>query len=169
MKVTALRKDLIPSVRQLMSLGEPYIRARTYSDYWLYAQLFSSSCPVALIDGAVIGAVMAFRSQDEPDDVYIQDVMTHPDYRGQGIARTLLDAVRARAAAWGCARMYLTSEPENITAYATWKALGYVNLPGDYVVDRVSVMSEFKGPGRDRSVYQLDLRPALRRWRQFRW
>jgi hypothetical protein len=47
-------------------------------DYWLYARLFSSTCPVALLGDAVIGSVIAMHSQDEPHEVYIQDVLTPP-------------------------------------------------------------------------------------------
>ncbi len=32
------------------------------------------------------------------------------------------------------------------------------NVPGDQVVNGVSVTADFKGPGRDRAVYRLDLR-----------
>ena len=158
MIVTTLNQALIPGVRDLMGLGHPYISVRTYSDYWLYANLFSSSCPVAIIDGDVAGAVIAFRSQDDPDDVYIQDVVTHPRHRRGGVARSLLSPVREVAAGWGCRRLYLTSEPDNTAAHATWRSLGFVNVPGDRVVDGVFVTADFKGPGKDRAVYQLDLR-----------
>jgi GNAT superfamily N-acetyltransferase len=157
MKVTPLEQKLIPQVIHLMELGAPYIRPRTYSDYWLYAQLFSSSCPVALADNNVIGAVMAFRSQEEPHDVYVQDVMTHPEHRKQGVATALLAAVHKRAADWGCSRIYLTSEPDNSAAHAAWTSMGFRNIPGDYAASGVSVITAFKGPGKDRAVYQLDL------------
>ncbi|SEP53970.1 GNAT family N-acetyltransferase [Amycolatopsis saalfeldensis] len=157
MKITPLRQELIPQVIALMELGEPYIRARTYSDYWGYATLFASTCPVALAGDDVAGAVMAFRSQEDPRDVYVQDVMTHPDHRQQGVSKALIAAVRDQAISWGCSRLYLTSEPDNTAAQATWQALGFVNVPGDRDVDGVSVTSDFKGPGKDRAVYQLDL------------
>ncbi|MGH3839034.1 MAG: GNAT family N-acetyltransferase [Pseudonocardiaceae bacterium] len=159
MLVATLSQDRIQQVRDLMELGAPYIRVRTYSDYWLYASLFSSSCPVALVDNVVVGAVIAFRSQDKPDDVYVQDVMIHPEHRNHGIARTLLAEVRRRATEWGCVRLYLTSEPENTAAHATWMSLGFVNMPGERAVDGISVVRNFKGPGRDRAVYQLNLDP----------
>jgi GNAT superfamily N-acetyltransferase len=157
MKITPLRQELIPQVIALMGLGEPYIRPRTYSDYWGYATLFSTTCPVALVGEEVAGAVMAFRSQDDPADVYVQDVMTHPDHRQQGVSRALITAVSDQAASWGCTRLYLTSEPENTAAQATWRALGFVNVPGDLEVNGVAVISNFKGPGKHRAVYQLDL------------
>jgi GNAT superfamily N-acetyltransferase len=141
-----------------MELGEPFIRPRTHSDYWLYAQLFSSTCLVAVVGDHIAGAVMAFRSQEDPADVYIQDVMTHPDHRRTGVAHTLLDHIRARAHQWGCTRIYLTSEPSNSDAHETWTSLGFANLPGDHTVNGVSVTTDYKGPGRSRAVYQLTLR-----------
>jgi GNAT superfamily N-acetyltransferase len=141
-----------------MDLGTPYVRTRTESDYWLYAALFSSTCPVALIDDVLVGAVVAFRSQDDPDSIYVQDVITHPTHRGKGVARSLLAAVEERAKNWGCGLIYLTSEPDNTTAHATWLSLGFVNIQGDQEVDGVSVISDYKGVGKHRAVYELALR-----------
>ncbi|GAB3430146.1 hypothetical protein [Actinophytocola sediminis] len=78
MKITPLGVGLIPQILTFMGLGKPYVTVRTASDYWLYATLFSSTCPVVLNNGELAGAVIAFRSQDDPNDIYIQDVMTHP-------------------------------------------------------------------------------------------
>ena len=60
MIVTPLRPERIGEVLRLMELGEPYISARTLSDYWLYATLFSSTCPIAIdSDDTVTGAAIA--------------------------------------------------------------------------------------------------------------
>lgn len=154
MIVTPLTTAHIGGVEQLITLSGPYVRPRTPSDYWLYAELFADTCPIALADGQVIGVVIALRSQVKPDDVYIQDVAVHPSRRRRGIARRLLDAVYERTAGWACRRLYLTSEPDNHTANATWHRLGYTNLPGDYTTNGVSVICNYKGPGKDRAVYQ---------------
>jgi GNAT superfamily N-acetyltransferase len=155
MRITALSQDLTEDVRQLMDLGDPYIRARTPSDYWLYARLFSSTCPVALAEGTVAGALIAMRSQDDPSEIYIQDVMTHPDHRRKGIAGALVEVVHKRAQEWGCRRIYLTSEPDNMPAYAAWTSRGFTNTNGDYTVGGVAVTRNFKGPGKDRAVFEL--------------
>ena len=157
MIVVPLGQTLVPEIMNLMELGTPYVRPRTTSDYWLYSALFSSTCPVALAGNEVAGAVIAFRSQDNPDDVYIQDVITHPEHRRRGVASALLTAVRDRATTWGCHRLYLTSEPDNTGAQATWAALGFTNVPGDRNTNGVSVTSDFKGPGKHRAVYELNL------------
>lgn len=157
MIITPLQIEHINDVERLMELGEPFIRPRTLSDYWVYATLFSSTCPVALDHETVIGSLIAFRSQDKPSDVYIQDVMTHPQHRRRGITRALLDQVRAQAKQWGCERLYLTSEPENHPAHATWTTLGFNNVAGDHEINGISVITNYKGPGRNRAVYERRL------------
>ena len=97
------------------------------------------------------------RSQDNPNDVYVQDVAVHPHHRRRGIATKLLGVVIARARRWGARRLCLTSEPDNTAADATWRRLGFTNLPGDTTIGDVQVISDHKGPGKHRAVYQLDL------------
>lgn len=156
--ISALGPEHVGDLARLMALGEPYIRARTQSDYWLYATLFRCTCPVAVAtDGTLAGALIAFRSQVEPADVYIQDVMIHPLHRRRGIARALLASVRSQAEAWGCRRLRLTSEPGNQVAHTSWTALGFANVAGDHEIDGIRVVTDLKGPGRSRAVYELTL------------
>ena len=152
--IASLTVAMTDDIFELMSLGGPYIRPRTSSDYWAYATLFSSTCLVATIDGHLAGAIIAFRSQSVPGDVFVQDVMVHPGFRRRGVAEALVGSVHAVAHRWGCRRIYLTSEPDNQGADSTWRALGFVNAPGDYAVEGVQVMRDFKGPGKDRAVYE---------------
>ncbi|MGN9779658.1 hypothetical protein ACTMS0_28470 [Micromonospora sp. H33] len=63
MIVTPLTVDRIPDVEKLLALGEPYIRLRGSSDYWLYTKLSANTCPLAIMEGLVVGCVIAFRSQ----------------------------------------------------------------------------------------------------------
>lgn len=158
MIITPLQPENIGKVHQLMELGEPCIRARTLSDYWLYARFFSSTCPIAIDDdNTITGPVIALRSQDAPEDIYVQDVMTHPKHRRRGIARSLLRSVRSQGEKWDCNRLYLTSEPDNQAAHASWIGLGFANLPGDQQINGISVITDFKGRGRSRAVYELRL------------
>lgn len=158
MRIEPLSVPRIGEVIDLMGTGAPYVTPRTSSDYWLYATLFSGTCPLAVVDEAITGAVVAFRSQDNPGDIYIQDVITHPDHRRQGITRALIAAVAERGTGWGCRRLYLTSEPDNHTARAVWTTLGFTNIPGDHTIDGISVITDYKGPGKTRAVYEKLLR-----------
>ena len=161
MKVCPLKVQQIGQVMDLLRMGEPYIGVRTRSDYWLYATLFSGTCPAMLDDdGSVIGVVIAFRSQDDPGDVYVQDVMVHPEHRGREVALDLLRHVMDVATGWGCRRLYLTSEPDNTAAAHAWHKFGFVNMPGDSVENGVQVIRDFKGPGKHRAVFELGLAPG---------
>ncbi|MET7394277.1 GNAT family N-acetyltransferase [Dactylosporangium sp. NPDC005572] len=160
MLITPLCVDLIDAVADVMRFGEPYVTVRGPSDYLLYSRLFASTCPVAIDDGAVIGAVIAMRSQDEPDDVHVQDVAIHPAHRRRGVAGALISSVAMQARVWGCHRLWLTCAPGNTTAIATWQRLGFRNLPGSYTIDGIQVIADCKGPGRCHPVFQLDLPAA---------
>ncbi|MBM0274800.1 GNAT family N-acetyltransferase [Micromonospora tarensis] len=159
MRVVDLNANLADDVRNLMSLGAPYVKCRTPSDYWLYAKLFSSTCPIAVVgDDTVVGAVIAMQGQVDRSEIYVQDVMVHPDRRRRGVAAALISAVREQAQRWGCRRIYLTSEPDNAPALHAWRSLGFINLVGDCVVNGVEVTKDFKGPGKDRAVFEMILR-----------
>lgn len=154
MNIELLSVDRIEEVIDLMGTGAPYLMSRTWSDYWLYSTLFSGTCPLVVMDGQVAGAAIAFRSQDTPTDIYIQDVITHPAHRRQGVSRALVRTIAERGIERGCRRMYLTSEPDNHAAHSAWTALGFTNVLGDRRVDEVSVITDYKGPGRTRAVYE---------------
>lgn len=157
MTIECLSVPRIPGLIELMRTGAPYISVRSQSDYWAYATLFSSTCPLAVLDEVVAAAVVAFRSQDEPNDIYVQDVVVHPEHRGKGLAAQLLDTVRDYGIMQGCRRIYLTSEPGNISAHRAWIRYGFVNLPGHREENGIEVTRDFKGPGKDRAVYELNL------------
>lgn len=157
MKIRPLHQDDIPAILDLMERGAPYVRPRTPSDYWLYANLFSMTCPVADDNGQLAGAIVAFRSQDIPADLYIQDVIVDPGYRRRGISAALLQAVRDTGRRLGCERLYLTSEPENTAAHDTWTHFGFVNVAGDHNVNGIEVLTDHKGVGRHRAVYELPI------------
>lgn len=157
MIITPLTVSLIPQIEELMRTAAPYVTVRSSSDYWMYATLFSTTCPVALIDDEVAGAVIAFRSQDQPADIYIQDVATAPAYRGRRIAGQLIASVHEFASKNGSSTIYLTSEPDNAIAHKTWTRLGFINTPGTQIKNGIHVTKDFKGPGKDRAVYELNV------------
>ncbi|MDG4765777.1 GNAT family N-acetyltransferase [Solwaraspora sp. WMMD406] len=154
MIIAPLTVDRIPDLETLLALGEPYVRLRGSSDYWLYATLFANTCPLAIIDGQVVGSVIAFRSQVDPSQIYLQDVITHPSHRRQGVTRALVEEVHRQGVLWGCRRLFLTSEPDNHAAHSAWLGLGFSNRSGDTTEQGVSVIYDFKGPGKHRAVYE---------------
>jgi GNAT superfamily N-acetyltransferase len=159
MRLTELTAGLTGPVRNLMEQGAPYVRVRGTTDYWLYAEHFADTCPVALADdGTILAAAVAFCSQTRPRQMYIQDLMVAPTHRRQGLARMLIGRLRTAGSLHGCTRLTLTSEPMNQAAHATWLRLDFTNRLGDWTTsDGIEVTADYKGKGRHRAVYDLDL------------
>lgn len=64
--VAAMSPANIDAVESLIRKGEPYVRPRSTSDYWLYSTMFSSTCPVAFVAGAVVGVIIACAARTSP-------------------------------------------------------------------------------------------------------
>ncbi|MEN2427977.1 GNAT family N-acetyltransferase [Chromobacterium vaccinii] len=78
---------------------------------------------VAELDGEIVGLAhtVIHRSTTRLADVcYLQDLFTAPEARGQGVARTLIDAAKQVAAAAGCNRLYWQTHQTNQTARALY-------------------------------------------------
>ncbi|MBV9691893.1 MAG: GNAT family N-acetyltransferase [Ktedonobacteraceae bacterium] len=139
----------------------PYVRPRSESDYWMYGRLFSTTCRAMVVDSSVVGVIIAFRSQDDSNEVYVHDVMVATSARRLGYGRKLMEDVMHTAARWGVERIWLTSEIENVAAQKLWCSLGFINRPANTFVNGIWVSLNFKGPGRDRVVYERSLRDIV--------
>ncbi|PSQ16177.1 GNAT family N-acetyltransferase [Halobacteriales archaeon QS_8_69_26] len=62
---------------------------------------------------------------DRPDQLRIGDVYVREPYRGEGLARTLVDRVADRAREAGCAEVTLDVDVDNDRALAFYEKLGF--------------------------------------------
>jgi GNAT superfamily N-acetyltransferase len=72
----------------------------------------------AALDGRLVGIThyLVHASTSAADVCYLQDLFTAPEARGQGAARTLIEAVVDRARERGCSRVYWSTQTSNTTA-----------------------------------------------------
>ncbi|HEV7741026.1 MAG TPA: GNAT family N-acetyltransferase [Pseudolysinimonas sp.] len=81
-----------------------------------------------------------------PADGYgeLKRMFVHPDGRGAGVGRALLDAVEAAALARGIRSMRLETGEPQAAAIALYERAGYARIPpfGEYVNDPTSVCME---------------------------
>ena len=73
-------------------------------------------------EGKLLGIVhfLAHANTWGKDVCYLEDLFTHPDARGQGVARALIAAVEAWARAQDCGRLYWMTHETNTTARALY-------------------------------------------------
>jgi GNAT superfamily N-acetyltransferase len=130
----ATRKDL-PSILRLLtelaeSLGKADEMKASISElerYGFGAQpLFEA---VVAFDGAVAVGLAVFFSEYSTwrgtPGVYIQDLYVTREYRGDGLGRELISAVRQRARSWGSSYVKLTVYDGNEQALDFYRRLGF--------------------------------------------
>lgn len=106
---------------------------------------------VAVEDGPpprVIGYSCRWRVTDE---VHVLNVAVHPEYRGAGLGRQLLEAVIAEARGSGGRVVFLEVRAGNVGARRLYRHLGFRDI---------GIRRGYYGPGQDAIVMELRLEPA---------
>ncbi|MCL6641957.1 MAG: GNAT family N-acetyltransferase [Candidatus Bipolaricaulota bacterium] len=78
--------------------------------------------------GRIVGSVMVQPQGLERRKWYISAVATHPDYRGRGIARRLMEAAIAHIRERNGELALLSVRADNIQAYRLYRSLGFVHF-----------------------------------------
>ena len=97
--------------------------------------------------GRMLGVLLGFASQADPDLAYIHFVMVDPKVRGQGVARTLYEEFGRRMAVAGCRRVRTLAAPTNGRSLRFHESLGFTGV----------FVSEYVGPGQDRIVFERSI------------
>lgn len=59
--------------------------------YLLFARDFAETSRIAIIEGELVGFVLAYRRAEAPETLFVWQVAVDEDHRGKGIARSMLD------------------------------------------------------------------------------
>lgn len=85
----------------------------------------ASRCWVAETDERVVGMLVGWLFVDE---IHIATIATHPEYRRQGIAQTLLTHALQAAAREGAQSSFLEVRESNMAAQEMYRKFGYVEV-----------------------------------------
>ncbi|MFZ5597601.1 MAG: ribosomal protein S18-alanine N-acetyltransferase [Bacillota bacterium] len=89
----------------------------TENDFSLYT--------VALVDGRVVGYSGMWIVLDE---AHITNIAVHPDYRGKGYGRVLLEDLLGRAAVMGALKITLEVRVSNHVARTLYQSMGFIEM-----------------------------------------
>lgn len=92
----------------------------TYA-YLLLCSHFAESCVVAKCQDELVGVLLGYRKPADPSRLFIWQVGTKAEMRGQGLAGAMLDTLKARAAAAGATHFELTIAPSNESSWLLFK------------------------------------------------
>lgn len=154
MEITPLTAFSVTQIASVMREGHPWLPE--WTDYWLWQCCFGTTSFIASANGALAGGVLACINQSKADEVYVDQVAVHNQWRGHGVTGHLLEAVADEARRLGCTRVWLSTDPANPAA-RVWPRYGFALLPGNHEVNRMPVMRDFKGPGKHRALFERRL------------
>jgi GNAT superfamily N-acetyltransferase len=130
------RPEDLARVVELFELGglapgkEDVTDVARYDAAWADIAAGPGGIMVAELEGEVVGALQLIVMQHLQNKgglcAEVESVHVHPDFRGHGIGRVLMQTAIDRARDLGCYRVQLTSNSERVRAHAFYAALGFV-------------------------------------------
>lgn len=116
--INKLHQQLFPEKTSSMITQEHINTVLQQNNVWVYIAQDS--------DGKIVGTATIAMFQTPYDSrAIIEDVVVDKDYRGQGIATTLMKRMLAIAKNKGIKRVKLNSHPHRIAANAMYQGMGY--------------------------------------------
>lgn len=110
-------------------------------------------------DGAPIGFLIGYRSQDHPDEAVLHLVGVHPSHRRRGVGRAMIESFLADAAAGGARTVIALAWPGDPIPIAFFRALGFRpdDGPGSQNLYGTAAFPDYEADGEDRIVFVREL------------
>ncbi|RPA12604.1 diaminobutyrate acetyltransferase [Gordonia sp. OPL2] len=91
--------------------------------YVLWCHDFATTSIVAEVDGRPVGFVTGYRRQTDPSTLMVWQVAVDDDYRGHGIAGTMLHRLFDRGQRSGVVAMHTTISPDNTASQRLFESV----------------------------------------------
>jgi GNAT superfamily N-acetyltransferase len=114
---------------------------------------FCDTSFVMELDGEIIGFLVGFLSQSNPQEAYIHFVGIHPNFRKQGVGSILYKQFFGAAQAFDCVRVKCVTSPLNKSSVAYHVRMGFEAEPSEMQNDGVPYHLDYDGPGEHRVLF----------------
>ena len=130
------------------------------SIYHLFTKFFSSTSFVAEEDQRIIGFLLGFISQDNPEEAYIHLLCVHPRFRRDGIASKLLKEFIETVKMKNIKRISLITKPINKRAISFYRKHGFKDYDGPETCRSgdVNVFKDYNGEREDMVLFEKSLK-----------
>jgi hypothetical protein len=118
---------------------------------------FRANSFVAACDEKIVGFVNGFVSQTFPEEAYIHFVGVHPEFRKEGLARTLYQSFFVAASELGCHTVRCVTSPVNKGSISFHLRMGFTVEASRKIIDGVCVVEDCDGEGEDRVLFSKSL------------
>jgi predicted GNAT superfamily acetyltransferase len=119
----------------------------------LFFTHFNDTSFLAEKDGLIAGFLVGFVSQSHPETAYIHFSGIHPDFRKQGLGRTLYERFFETVRIKGCRRVRCVTSIANRNSIAFHTAMGFHTMSGAAEEDGISFHPDYDGPGEHRVLF----------------
>ncbi|MFN2745481.1 MULTISPECIES: GNAT family N-acetyltransferase [Bacillus] len=123
----------------------------------LFFDHFQHTSFIAEKGGDLIGFLIGFLSQTNPEESYIHFVGVHPDYRKIQVGKKLYEAFYRKAKEAECKTVRCITSPVNKVSIAYHRKMGFSIEKGDKISDGIHVFSNYDGPNQDRVLFVKEL------------
>ena len=119
MEIIELTKENIEQyLDDCVSLQKHLVKTDETIDAQRFVATASDTCGYfvgILMEGKLVGMGLVSRIMDPVRVIgYVNNIVVHPDTRGQGLFSVIMDALEKKAKQWGCAKMELTCSREAV-------------------------------------------------------
>jgi predicted GNAT superfamily acetyltransferase len=123
----------------------------------LFFEHFNTTSFALVEETNIVGFLIGFKSQSQPNIAYVHFVGVDPAYRGKGLARSLYLRFFDTVQLMGCNEVQCITSPVNKTSIQFHAAMGFNVIPSDDRVDGISVHRNHAGKDQPRVVFTKQL------------
>jgi len=147
---------------EIADLGEkcPPMSVERNSIYHIFTKFFKSTSLVAESEsGEIIGFLLGFISQENPEEAYMHLLCIDPKIRKKGIGKALIDEFFKAVAFKGCKIVYLITKPINWKSISFYRNLGFKEEKSGNTINIMgaTAIRNYNGIGEHMVVFYKDI------------